>query len=156
MIPGIRWSPAIQWSPAIRWSIRSMDFDIRKVYGDTSITDGLVFSQTLSYWTITAPTWGSRGALFGGQFLLVGGYAPAAKSYQDSILAWNPVLQVTFILSFVLFSCPLQSWNLTGSLSDARYYHAVANVPQYHLDNICPSKTAIWNMVHYIQGYYEN
>ena len=42
--PGIRWSPAIWWSPAIRWSIRSMDFDNRKVYGDTSITDSLVFS----------------------------------------------------------------------------------------------------------------
>ena len=40
--PGIRWSPAIRWSPGIRWSIRSMDFDNRKVYGDTSITDGLV------------------------------------------------------------------------------------------------------------------
>ena len=53
-----------------------------------------------------APTWGSRGALLDGQFLLLGGYAPAAKSYQDSILAWNPVLQVTFIFSFVLFSCP--------------------------------------------------
>ena len=48
MIPAIRWSPSIRWSPAIRWSpgiwwsIRSMDFDNRKVYGDTSITDGLV------------------------------------------------------------------------------------------------------------------
>ena len=44
MIPAaaIRWSPGIWWSPAIRWSIRSMDFDNRKVYGDTSITDGLV------------------------------------------------------------------------------------------------------------------
>ena len=53
MIPAIRWSPAIQWSPdirsspailwspAIRWSIGSMDFDNPKVYGDTSITDGL-------------------------------------------------------------------------------------------------------------------
>ena len=40
--PGIRWSPAIWWSPAIRWSIKSMDFDNRKVYGDNSITDGLV------------------------------------------------------------------------------------------------------------------
>ena len=40
--PGIRWSPAIRWSPGIRWSIRSMDFDNRKVYGDTSITDGLL------------------------------------------------------------------------------------------------------------------
>ena len=40
--PGIRWSPAICWSPAIRWSIKSMDFDQPKVYGDTSITDGLV------------------------------------------------------------------------------------------------------------------
>ena len=55
---------------------------------------------------ILAPTWGSRGALLDEQFLLLGGYAPAAKSYQDSILAWNPVLQVTFIFSFVLFSCP--------------------------------------------------
>ena len=42
MIPGIRWSPAIRWSPGIRWSIRSMDFDNRKIYGDTSTTDGLV------------------------------------------------------------------------------------------------------------------
>ena len=40
--PGIRWSTAIRWSPAIWWSIRSMDFDNRKVYVDTSITDGLV------------------------------------------------------------------------------------------------------------------
>ena len=50
--PGIRWSPAIRWSPGIRWSIRSMDFDNRKVYGDTSITDGLVYlarQKTLSY-----------------------------------------------------------------------------------------------------------
>ena len=43
--PGIRWSPAIWWSPAFRWSIRSMDFDNWKVYGDTSITDGLVEIQ---------------------------------------------------------------------------------------------------------------
>ena len=43
--PGIRWSPAIWWSPAIRWSIRSMDFDYWKVYGDTSITDGLVWTS---------------------------------------------------------------------------------------------------------------
>ena len=40
--PGIWWSPAIRWSPDIRWSIRSMDFDKPKIYGDTSITDGLV------------------------------------------------------------------------------------------------------------------
>ena len=42
MIPAIQWSPTIWWSPAIRWSIRSMDFDKSKVYGDTYITDGLV------------------------------------------------------------------------------------------------------------------
>ena len=41
--PAIWWSPAIRWSPAIQWSIGSMDFDNPKVYGDTSITDGLVF-----------------------------------------------------------------------------------------------------------------
>ena len=35
--------PAIRWSPAIWWSIGSMDFDNQKVYGDTSITDGLVW-----------------------------------------------------------------------------------------------------------------
>ena len=40
--PDIRWSPGIRWSPAIRWSIRSMDFDKPKVYGDTFISDGLV------------------------------------------------------------------------------------------------------------------
>ena len=49
MIPAIRWSPAIwwfpaiQWSPAIWWSIGSKNFDSPKVYGDTSITDGLVW-----------------------------------------------------------------------------------------------------------------
>ena len=56
MIPAaaIWWSPGIRWSPAIRWSIRSMDFDNRKVYGDTSITDGLVYIQLLII-TITNP-----------------------------------------------------------------------------------------------------
>ena len=34
--------PGIRWSPAIRWSIGSMDFDNRKVYGDSSIYGGLV------------------------------------------------------------------------------------------------------------------
>ena len=43
MIPDIQWSPATRWSPAIRWSFGSMDFDNPKVYGDTSIIDGLVF-----------------------------------------------------------------------------------------------------------------
>ena len=47
IIPCIRCSPAIWWSPAIRWSIESMDFDNPKVYGDTSITDGLVYWLTL-------------------------------------------------------------------------------------------------------------
>ena len=40
--PSYSMIPAIQWSPAIPWSIGSMDFDNPKVYGDTSITDGLV------------------------------------------------------------------------------------------------------------------
>ena len=52
--PDIRWSPGIRWSPAIRWSIRSMDFDNPKVYGDTFISDGLVFYHHhryyYSYW----------------------------------------------------------------------------------------------------------
>ena len=53
MIPAaaIRWSPGIRWSPAIRWSIRSMDFDNRKVYGDTSITDGLVYIYRVFFLT---------------------------------------------------------------------------------------------------------
>ena len=42
MIPAFHWSPTIWWSPAIRWSIGSMDFDNPNVYGDISITDGLV------------------------------------------------------------------------------------------------------------------
>ena len=48
MIPNYSMIPAaaIRWSPAIRWSIRGMDFDNRKVYGDTSITDGLVNAVT--------------------------------------------------------------------------------------------------------------
>ena len=44
MIPNYLMIPAIRWSPATRWSIGSMDFDNPKVYGDTSITDGLVYS----------------------------------------------------------------------------------------------------------------
>ena len=34
--------PNYSMIPAIRWSIGSMDFDNPKVYGDSSITDGLV------------------------------------------------------------------------------------------------------------------
>ena len=49
----IWWSPGIRWSSAIRWSIRSMDFDNPKVYGDTSITDGLVFFDNRGF-----PNWG--------------------------------------------------------------------------------------------------
>ena len=48
MIPAIRWSLAIPWSSAIGWSIGSMNFDNPKVYGDTSITEGLVFNGALS------------------------------------------------------------------------------------------------------------
>ena len=54
--PGIRWSSAIRWSPAIRWSIRSMDFDKLKVYGDTFISDGLVYWELDRFW-IVAQTW---------------------------------------------------------------------------------------------------
>ena len=55
MIPAIKWSPAIWWSTSIWWSQLFDDpqlFDdqlevwtliIQKVYGDTSISDGLVF-----------------------------------------------------------------------------------------------------------------
>ena len=35
-------SKGTRWSPTIRWSIGSMYFDNPRVYGDTSITDGLV------------------------------------------------------------------------------------------------------------------
>ena len=35
--------------PAIWWSIGSIDFSNPKVYGDTSITDGLVFMSLLSF-----------------------------------------------------------------------------------------------------------
>ena len=42
--PSYSMIPAIWWSPAIPWSIRSVDFDNPKVYGDTSITDGLVWT----------------------------------------------------------------------------------------------------------------
>ena len=47
IIPAIHWSPALRWSPAIWWSIGSIDFDNPTVYGDTSITDGLVNNY---YW----------------------------------------------------------------------------------------------------------
>ena len=51
MIPNYLMIPAaaIWWSPDIRWSIRCMDFDNPKVYGDTSITDGLVFLSKLQF-----------------------------------------------------------------------------------------------------------
>ena len=47
MIPNYSMILAIRWSPAIWWSIGSMDFDNPKVYGDTSITDGLVIISLL-------------------------------------------------------------------------------------------------------------
>ena len=47
MIPNYSMIPAIRWSPVIRWSIGSMDFDNPKVYGDTSISDGLVLNFEL-------------------------------------------------------------------------------------------------------------
>ena len=59
MIPAaaIRWSPGIRLSPAIRWSIRSVDFDKPKVYGDTFISDGLVYEKIkIQYWTISEYT----------------------------------------------------------------------------------------------------
>ena len=54
MIPNYSMIPAIWWSPAILWSIRSVDFDNPKVYGDTSITDGLVLLGWVMthYWLI--------------------------------------------------------------------------------------------------------
>ena len=42
--------PRYSMIPAVRWSIRSMDFDNRKVYGNTSITDGLVNTQQDGPW----------------------------------------------------------------------------------------------------------
>ena len=44
--------PNYSMIPAIWWSIGSMDFNKPKVYGDTSITDGLVFmlSSESSLW----------------------------------------------------------------------------------------------------------
>ena len=53
MIPAIQWSPAnrwseaIRWSPAIWWSIGIVDFDNPKVYGDTFISDGLVYNNSM-------------------------------------------------------------------------------------------------------------
>ena len=48
---------------------------------------------------LPAPMWGARGALLGGRFLLVGGYA-RSRSYQDSVLAWDSVSQVFLSLHF--------------------------------------------------------
>ena len=68
MIPAaaIRWSPGIRWSPSIRWSIRSMDFDNRKVYSDTSITDGLVLYKELRssfFQSLSVSEWVSEGSV---------------------------------------------------------------------------------------------
>ena len=41
--------PSYSIIPAIWWSIGSIDFSNPKVYGDTSITDGLVFMSLLSF-----------------------------------------------------------------------------------------------------------
>ena len=49
LIPNYSMIPAIRRSAAIRWTIGSMDFDNPKVYGDTSITDGLVRSQIIEF-----------------------------------------------------------------------------------------------------------
>ena len=46
MIPGIQWSHLYDDQKEI--SIRRMDFDNPKVYGDTSISDGLVLYQSLN------------------------------------------------------------------------------------------------------------
>ena len=55
----------------------------------------LDFGQTGAAWStstsLPTPMWGARGVLLGGRFLLLGGFA---RSYQDSILAWDPVSQV--------------------------------------------------------------
>ena len=75
MIPAIWWSPAIRWSPAIPWSIGSMDFDNPKVFGDTSISDGLdvfreimlclqrqtVYSRRISFCPFLSPAKGLAG-----------------------------------------------------------------------------------------------
>ena len=45
MIPGIQWSQVFD---DLKVSIRRMDFDNPKVYGDTSISDGLVSYQSLN------------------------------------------------------------------------------------------------------------
>ena len=61
---GIRWFPGIRWFTAIRWLIRCMDFDNRKVYGDTSITDGLVFLLLLAIlWNEETEVWIKGGWL---------------------------------------------------------------------------------------------
>ena len=64
MIPNYSMIPAaaIRWSPAIRWSIKSMDFDNWKVYGDTSITDGLVLTS-MYFKTSTKKTFGTASSL---------------------------------------------------------------------------------------------
>ena len=68
----------------------------------------LDFGRTGAAWltatSLPTPMWGARGVLLGGRFLLVGGYA---RSYQDSILVWDPVSQVFHCRSFMSVFCQL-------------------------------------------------
>ena len=79
------------------------------VVGGVDAEEALGSSELLEYsrggatWSpstpLPAPMWGARGALLGGRFLLVGGYA-RSRSYQDSVLAWDSVSQVFLSILF--------------------------------------------------------
>jgi len=99
------------------------------VVGGVNAGEALASSELLDFvrsdatWSpatsLPSPMWGGRGASLGGRFLLVGGYA---RSYQDSILAWDPVSQM---------------WEEAGNLIDGRYYHAVATISPHSFDDLC-------------------
>ena len=118
------------------------------VVGGVDAEEALGSSELLEYsragatWSpstpLPAPMWGARGALLGGRFLLVGGYA-RSRSYQDSVLAWDSVSQVFLsAMDMKRANLNLQTWEAVGNLFDGRYYHAVANIPTHsHINQLC-------------------
>ena len=140
MIPAaaLRWSPGIRWSPAIRWSIRSMGFDKPKVYGDTSITDGLVFFKVPlqaphSLYVICAESSGNSRdvcclqfqSLFWVQVILL------KYLYQIDIIAYENFLTNSSSLSWQLDQSG-QRWDIS-KFSDSKISSEMEVAPCYSL-----------------------
>ena len=106
MIPSYLMIPGIRWSPAIPWSIGSIGFDNPKVYGDTSISDGLVYEVCLHSITFM----GSSKSFCFGQYWRKNGLG-----LQKNI----PCLSKTLHLAADLFEdSPNENLNISSGLSE--------------------------------------